>query len=97
MSDVPAAPFSGYTNRQGQIDANCKSAGPTCIPYVVTGSYKGGDAGLQRQVGQAKPEKAPIREYDVCFDTEGKLSTCYKAGDKTPGWIKPNTMSMMGM
>ncbi len=96
FSNLPPAPFSGFTDLKGNISSSCTAASSTCVPLIVGAGTPSGPSWLARKVRQADSEVAPILEYDVCFDKDGKLSNCHYSGDKTAGWIKPN-MNMATM
>ncbi|GAB4162591.1 MAG: hypothetical protein Fur003_5560 [Candidatus Dojkabacteria bacterium] len=90
FKELPAGPFSGFTDKKGNIVQTCTSEGPDCIPLVVSAGVPAGDAWLIRQVRPGFEDVAPIHEYDVCFGTNGQRSDCHSTGNTTVGWILPN-------
>lgn len=64
LYDLPAGPFTGWTNRWGHLVEGCNTAGLDCVPFVVTAGMPAGDALLNRQVDHGNPNAAPILEFD---------------------------------
>lgn len=78
LYELPAGPFTGWTNRWGHIVEGCTTAGTDCVPLVLAGEVPAGDALLNRRVRHSDEREAPILDFDV-YDENGEPL----------GWLRP--------
>lgn len=62
LEGVPR-PFEGYLDVYGNLNHNCTSVGPLCVPFYVSETVPEGDAHINRLVRHGNPNEAPIMRY----------------------------------